>query len=321
MKRLTILICLLLILFVAIAGYPKQSTAIPDITNQEISLAFVGDVMLARSVGKKIASLGVDYPFSKTRHILSSADITFANLEGVLTGSKITGSSKAFIFCSPPSFGEGLQKGGIDIVSLANNHANDGGTKGLIETIETLEKLGIKYVGAGRNHLGARSLRIIEVKGKKIGFLAYTDLANSGLLAASATSSRPGVASAQTKAVFEEIKTAKRKVDLLVVSFHWGVEYQIGEPNARQKSLAYRCIDEGADMIVGHHPHVLQKVEVYKGKTIAYSLGNFVFDNHRPSRARTMILWIDWEPQTGKQKIKEIPGYIRQCRPELLSIK
>lgn len=314
-KLKAILILLILCVLLTSRAFTQKTQ------NQQISLAFVGDVMLARSVGKKIATLGVDYPFSKTGYILSSADIAFCNLEGALTGDRITGSSKAFIFCSPPSFGESLQKGGIDIVSLANNHANDCGTKGLIETIETLEKLGIKYVGAGRNYQEARSLRIIEVKGKKIGFLAYTDLSNVGLSAASATTTRPGVASVKTEAVFEEVRTAKKKVDLLVVSFHWGVEYQIGEPNARQRNLAYRCIDEGADIIVGHHPHVLQKVEVYQGKTIAYTLGNFVFDNHRPSRARTMILWIDWEPLTGKQKIKEIPSYIRQCRPELLSIK
>ena len=313
MRKLTITVVLLAIWILLSSNAFAQ-----EIQNQQISLAFVGDVMLARNVGKKIANLGIDYPFNKTRHILSSADIAFANLEGALTGDRITGSSKAFIFRSPPSFGESLVKGGIDIVSLANNHTNDGGTKGLLETIETLEGLGIRYVGAGRNYLEARSLRVIEVKGKKIGFLAYTDLANIGLSVASATSSRPGVASAQTAAVFDEIKTAKRKVDFLVVSFHWGVEYQIGEPNARQKNLAYSCIDEGADIIVGHHPHVLQKAEVYKGKTIAYSLGNFVFDNHRLSRARTMILWIDWDPDSGRQKISLIPCYIRSCRPEPL---
>lgn len=312
MRKLTIV----LILLTYWIFLTSNNAFAQEVQNQQISLAFVGDVMLARNVGKKIVNLGMDYPFSKTRHILSSADIAFANLEGALTGDRTTGSSKAFIFRSPPSFGKSLVKGGIDIVSLANNHANDGGTKGLIETIGTLERLGIKYVGAGRNHFEARSLRIIEVKGKKIGFLAYTDLANIGLSTASATSSRPGVASAQTKAIFDEIKAAKRKVDFLVVSFHWGVEYQIGEPNARQKNLAYSCIDEGADLIVGHHPHVLQKVEVYNGKTIAYSLGNFVFDNHRPSRAGTMILWVDWDPLTGKQKITQIPCYIRSCRPE-----
>lgn len=284
---------------------------------ETISLAFVGDVMLARNVGQKILQHGVNYPLAKVKSILSQADIAFGNLEGALTGNKVTGSSRAFIFCSPPGFGESLV-GSLDIVSLANNHANDGGAAGIIETIAALKKLRIVYVGAGRNFQEARSLRVIEMKGKKIGFLAYTDLANSGLSRASATATKPGVASATTKAVFDEIKTAKRKVDFLVVSLHWGVEYQIGEPNARQKNLAYKCIDYGADIIVGHHPHVLQKVEVYQGKTIAYSLGNFVFDNHRPSRAKTTILWLDWNPKTGEQKITQIPCYIRHCRPELV---
>ncbi len=287
-----------------------------EVPTQKISLAFVGDVMLARGVGRKILNYGNDYPFAKVKDILSKADIAFANLEGALTGKQVSGSSKVYIFCSPPSFGESLVKGGIDIVSLANNHAHDGGVKGLLETMGTLDKLGIKYVGAGRNSLEARSLRIIEVGGKRIGFLAYTDLSNIGLAVASATSSRPGVASARTEQVFEDIRQAKREVDLLVVSFHWGVEGQVGEPNSRQKSLAYRSVEEGADIIVGHHPHVLQKIEVYRDKTIAYSLGNFVFDSHSSPATRTMILWIDWFPQTGEQKITQIPCYIRSFRPE-----
>lgn len=232
-----------------------------------------------------------------------------------MTGKAVTGR---LIFRSPPFFVQSLVGGGIDIVFLANNHANDGGIQGIIETIETLRKAGIKYVGTGRDYYETRSLRIIEVRDRKIGFLAYTDLANIGLERAVATSNRPGVASARSKAVFDEISTAKRKVDLLVVSFHWGVEDQIDQPNKRQKDLAYRSIKEGADVVVGHHLHVLQKVEIYQGKTIAYSLGNFVFGSRRLARNRTMILWIDWNSKTKEQKIKLIPCYIRNGRPELV---
>lgn len=284
-----------------------------------ISLAFVGDVMLARGVGRQMLNHGIDYPFTKVKNVLTSADIAFANLEGALTGDRVTGSSSAFIFCSPGYFAQSLVSSGIDIVSLANNHANDGGGQGVINTMEILRKVGVKYVGAGQDYQEARSLRIIEVKGQKIGFLAYTDLANIGLAQAAATNARPGVASAQSKAVFADLQTARKKVDLLIVSFHWGSEYQIGEPNQRQKTLAYQCIAYGADIVIGHHPHVLQKVEVYGGKTIAYSMGNFVFDNHKPSRAKTMILWIDWHLKTGRQQIKEIPCYIKNCRPEIVN--
>jgi poly-gamma-glutamate synthesis protein (capsule biosynthesis protein) len=291
-----------------------------QVQKETINLAFVGDVMLARNVGKKIMSFGTSYPFAKTKDILAAADIAFANLEGVLSGTKVTGSSRAFIFCSPPYFGESLKNGGIDIVSLANNHSTDGGTKGLLEMLKTLSRLGIKYVGAGKNSLEARSLRIIETKGRKIGFLAYTDLSNIGLAAATATSRRAGVASARSTNLFSEIESAKKAVDFLIVSFHWGTEYQLGEPGARQKKLAYQCIDKGADVIIGHHPHVLQKIEIYHGKTIAYSLGNFVFDNHRPSRAKTMILQLQWNPAFNKQSISVIPCYIRSCRPLPLTI-
>ncbi|HEX9745992.1 MAG TPA: CapA family protein [bacterium] len=283
----------------------------PDIT---IRLAFVGDILLARGCGQKIQRYGIEYPFAEVKSILSSADIAFGNLEGTLTGTRVTGSRTDWTFRSPPEFGQSLVDGGFDIVTLANNHINDAGVSGITDTVQALQNLGIRYVGAGENISEARSLRIIDFNGLKIGFLAYTDIANIGLNFASATETRPGVASAQTDFIFEEIATAERKVDLLVVSYHWGNEYQTS-PSERQQFLAYNSIDSGADIVIGHHPHVLQRVEEYNGKTIAFSLGNFVFDSYRTVQTTSMILWIDWDSATGNQAYREIPCRITDFRP------
>jgi len=287
-----------------------------EIQNQKISLAFVGDILLAGQAGRIMQTQGTSYPFAKVAPILKESDLAFGNLECALTGNTITRNvpidgKKLFIFKTPPRFGKALVDGGIDIVSLANNHAMNGGKPGLIETMKTLKELGIIYVGAGSNLQEARSCRILEVKGRKIGFLAYADIGGP------AATSQPGIAVLKDtlSQVLEEVKTAKRKVDFLIVSFHWGIEGST-KPSARQKSVAQKVIDVGADIVIGHHPHVLHPVETYKGKTIAYSLGNFVFDNPRPICCKTMILWVDWNPITGNQNIIQMPCYIRSSQPE-----
>lgn len=306
MRKLAIRIVFSTILVLLIINVFAQA-----IQNQQISLAFVGDILLAGQAGRIMQKQGTSYPFSKVESILNRADLAFGNLECALTGNVVTrnvreGKKKRFVFKTPPRFGKALVDGGIDVVSLANNHTMDGGKQGLLETMKTLKSLGIVYVGAGQNSKEARSCRILEIKGRKIGFLAYTDIGGGGSVA---------VLKNTLSQVLEEVKTAKRKTDLLIVSFHWGIEGS-AKPSVRQKRIAYRVIDAGADIIIGHHPHVIQPVEIYKGKTIAYSLGNFVFDNPKPIYCKTTILWIDWDPSTGKQKITQIPCYIRSSRPE-----
>ena len=299
-RRLARGICLIVVFL-----FSSQSQAKPE----SLKLAFVGDILLAGQAGRIMQSRGTSYPLAKVAPILKRADLAFGNLECVLTGNTITrnvrvSGKKLFIFKTPPRFGKALVDGGIDVVSLANNHTMNGGKAGLIETMETLKKLGITYVGAGQNAKEARACRIIKVKGRKIVFLAYADIGGGDGVA---------ILKNTLRQVLEEVKAAKRKADLLVVSFHWGIEGST-KPSSRQKTIAYQIIDAGADMVIGHHPHVLQPIEVYKSKTIAYSLGNFVFDNPRPICSRTMILWIEVD-EDNKQKIKQIFCKIKNAQP------
>ncbi|MFY9484403.1 MAG: CapA family protein [Patescibacteria group bacterium] len=308
----------LVILFLGL-NHLSDSRPVAEQEKHSITLTFVGDVMLARGVGRKMLENGIDYPFAKVKPILKNSDICFGNLEGCLVGNTVTGSSKAFIFRSPPRFGQALRNVGFDVMSLANNHMFDGGRQGVVSTIETLENLAITPVGAGRNRSEARQPRFFEANGWKVAFFAYCDVFN--VPGSAATFNLPGVATVEPIAeMVEDIKAAKVQADLVVVSYHWGREYQIGKPNQRQQLIAAKAKQAGADIVVGHHPHVLQALEIDKDwKVVAYSLGNFVFDNHKPTRARTVILQITIEPNGGKT-INLLACQIIACQPRRISI-
>ncbi len=269
-----------------------------------LRMAFVGDILLAGLAGRMMERYGYEYPFAKVAPILKGADIAFGNLECALTGNVITrnvrqGGKKLFIFKVPPRFGKALVLGGFDVVSLANNHSLNGGLSGLRETQRTLENLGILYVGTG-------PLVVLEKAGWRVGFLAYSDIGP-----------RPPIASFKNlEKVLKEVGEGNKKVDILVVSLHWGREGS-GRPTESQRRIAHQIINAGADIIIGHHPHVLQEIEMYKGKTIAYSLGNFVFDNPKPPFTETMILKIEID-ETGRQKVEKVPCRIKSAQPSPL---
>jgi len=280
-----------------------------------LKLVFAGDVLLAGQAGQIMLKRGTAYPFAKVKPTLAKADLAFCNLECALTGKVVTrnvrrGKRKWFVFKAPPKLGQALVDGGIDVVSLANNHAMNGGRAGLLSTMDTLKSLDIKAVGAGRNQAEARSCRTFTVKGRTVSFLAYADIGGPA-----ATAREPGIArlGASLPQALKEIETAKRKADLVVVSYHWGVEGRT-KPSARQQTVAQQSIDAGADLVIGHHPHVLQPVMVYKGKTIAYSIGNFVFDNPRPIVCRSTLLQVEID-ENGKQRVEQIPCRIRNAQP------
>ena len=284
---------------------------------ETLSFAFVGDILLAGQAGRIMVSQNnINYPFAKAPQ-LKKADITFGNLECVLYGTVVrrnvrSGKNLGFMFTTPPKLGKSLVSAGFDIVSLANNHALDGGKTGLLSTIKTLDELGVIHAGAGKNRKEAYELKVIGSKGMKIGFLAFADLCNFSHC--EATDGGAGIAMIKNglAEALDLIERSRQKVDLLIVSVHWGIERQT-LPSVRQKMLAKKIIDAGADMIIGHHPHVLQPVEVYKGKIIAYSLGNFVFDNPKPVQRKTMILWVDYN--AGKLTYKKIPCTIINAQP------
>jgi poly-gamma-glutamate synthesis protein (capsule biosynthesis protein) len=237
----------------------------------------VGDVMLSRNVGVIITATGDPRaPFLKTVQILEEADITFCNLENPFYKEEQRNGDR-LVFGADPVTVEGLEYAGFDIVSLANNHFGDQGTDGMSFTLTHLTENGIGYTGAGENEVTAREPFIIERNGVKFAFLAYNDVESAIRKGYAATADRPGFAVLSRNNLIQDIQYAKERAHVVVVSIHWGVEYE-ETPTERQITYARLAIDSGASLVLGHHPHVIQPVEEYRGGFIFYSLGNFVFD-------------------------------------------
>jgi poly-gamma-glutamate capsule biosynthesis protein CapA/YwtB (metallophosphatase superfamily) len=240
---------------------------------QKVTFLAVGDICLAQGVEKKMAQKGRGYPFDALRPLLKQADIVFGNLECCLatSGRKVP---KTYNFRGHPRGALALREAGFTVVSLANNHSLDYGRVALAETLRHLNEQKVIPVGGGRTLAEAHAVRIVSVRGLRVGFLAYLGLFPSVL---PLHDNEPGLAMASLDAIRRDVRAARKKVDVLIVSLHAGEEYHFTH-SARQREMARAAIDAGADMVIGHHPHVVQDTEIYRGKPIFYSLGNFVFN-------------------------------------------
>ena len=249
-----------------------------------IEMIAVGDVMLARGVNRKIEEMGSNYPFEEIQEIISKADIAFCNLECAIS-QRATGKFENNNFCIKPENAKGLSFAGFDVVSLANNHMFDCEKKGILSTLEFLKDEKIKFAGGGKTAKEALRPAIIDLKNIRVGFLAFCAYPMDWIIL---EEDDPAIAFYNSSVAIEAVKQLKKKADVVVVSMHWGDEYK-KSPNSSQINIAHQLVDAGADLILGHHPHVLQEIEEYKDGIIAYSLGNFVFDQRKPETKRSMI--------------------------------
>lgn len=244
-------------------------------------LMFAGDVVLSDNVERHVRGR-TDYVFQQWKPG-READVFMVNLEHPVT-TATERVEKKFNFKMDPAYGATLLDGGITLVNVANNHIFDYGHQGMEDTMRFLDSLGIAYTGVGRNLAEARKPVVIRKKGWSVGFLGYF---GGGDYSAGRTTI--GFAPRYARFMVEDIRSLKRKVDYVVVNLHWGVE-RAPEPEDWQIRLAHRLVDAGADLIVGHHPHILQGIERYKNATIAYSLGNFVFGGNSRHTYETGVL-------------------------------
>ena len=274
-----------LTLLLTIEGFTKSISYSSEIISPEkktISVVLVGDIMLNRGVEYMMKTEGngdFRFPFSKIAKDLKKADILFGNLEGPISDKGIKVGS-IYSFRAEPEAIEGLTFAGFNLISLANNHAFDYGREALEDCLAKLSKAGIDYVGAGFNEgeaYGGRTPVIKEIEGTKIGFLAYTNLGPETWKATERNSGIAWINENDFEKIKKDIENAKSQADILIVSLHAGEEYA-AEPTQFQIEFSKAAIDAGADLVIGHHPHVVQKSEKYKDKWIFYSLGNFVFD-------------------------------------------
>lgn len=207
------------------------------------------------------------YFFQNVREILSADDLSIINMEGTLTESTDR-QEKTFAFKGDPKYTQILTEGSVEAANLANNHSKDYGEQSYTDTIQYLESAGITTFGYDRT-------AVMEIKGVKVGLVGIYVLADG---------------MGRQQQVIDNIQAVKNQgAQVVIVSFHWGTE-KSNYPDDTQKTLAHTAIDSGADLVLGHHPHVLQGIEKYKGKNIVYSLGNFCFGGNRnPSDKDTMI--------------------------------
>lgn len=267
----------------------QEETTTPEPTAEPISItvSMVGDCTLGTDVNfDQSTSFDAFYQmkndpgyfFQKVKDIFTADDLTVANMEGTLTTSNDR-QQKTFAFKGDPSYTEILTQGGVEATNLANNHSHDYGDQSYEDTIQYLEAAGITTFGYDRT-------AVIDVKGIKVGLIGIYEL-KDGL--------------GRQQQVIDTIQAVKDQgAQVIIVSFHWGTE-KSNIPDDIQKTLAHLAIDQGADLVVGHHPHVLQGIEKYQGKNIVYSLGNFCFGgNKNPSDKDTMIFQQTFTVENGE---------------------
>jgi poly-gamma-glutamate synthesis protein (capsule biosynthesis protein) len=252
---------------------PPEPTATPD--TRPVSVAVTGDIMLARTVNQQMLASHDQFPFNFTGDRLRSYDVTIGNLECVVSalGTPIPG--KPFTFEADPLGFQRLAAAGFDIVSVANNHSGDYGKGAFTDMLAHLPAWGISPVGGGVNRQLAHRPVYRYVHSTLLGVLAYCEIEPPDF---AATDTTPGHAWLTEEALKADIAAARPNCDFLITFMHWGYEGHLDEDPATQQYFARAAIEAGADLVVGCHPHVIQPHELYNGKLIVYSLGNFVFD-------------------------------------------
>lgn len=251
-----------------------------------VRLLFAGDVYLSDHVLEAYeAAGGIDGVLSQGYQAeIQAADYFVTNEEFPFSTRGTPAPDKQFTFRVHPEKVKLMQEMGIDLVTLANNHALDYGCDAMLDTIDTLDRAGIRHVGAGKNLAEARKPAIVELNGRTFAFIGATRVYPEADWAAGTDSAGMFSAYDGGAQLAEEVKAAKQQADYVIAYVHWGIERE-EMPNEVQKSIAHRLVDAGADLVVGAHPHVLQGIEYYQGVPIAYSLGNFVFGSSIPSTA------------------------------------
>ena len=261
---------------------------------QPVRLLFSGDIYLSDHVLNAYDRAGdisgvLDDGY---RSLIGEADYFAANQEFPFSSRGQQAPDKQYTFRLPESRVSLMNEIGVDLVTLANNHALDFGTDALLDTVSALDQAGILHVGAGADSEAARQPAIVDVNGVRVGFIGASRVIPVASWTAGASS--PGMLTAYDPALLvQTIQETRPLCDYLVVLIHWGVE-RAEMPVDHQTSLGRQCIDAGADLVVGSHPHVLQGIEYYRGKPIVYSLGNFIFGSSIP---RTALLEVSLTPR------------------------
>lgn len=273
-------------------------------SGERLLIHFAGDTIFSSKVAEKLEKEGYDYPYRYVRDLFQNDDLSVVNLETPVTDGGTAAENKTFVFKSSPKALPELAKAGVEAVNLANNHTLDQGVEGLLDTIAHLKESKLHFVGAGKNSTEAYAPVYIERKGIVIALCGFTRVIPESHWAAG---KGPGVAAAyDASQAVKAIQSARKKADLVLVSVHWGKE-RTTKLEEHQTSLAHQFIDAGADLVIGGHPHVLQGLENYKGKWIAYSTGNFIFTKSKDPKTWETAVFAAECSRSGNCDLKLIP--------------
>jgi poly-gamma-glutamate synthesis protein (capsule biosynthesis protein) len=283
-------------------------------------IVFGGDVMLARNVERSIRGNNRDwvYPFAAIAPFVHDSEIAFCNLESPISG-RGTAIEKRYLFNAPPEAVQGLAHARFDVVSLANNHILDYGLEAMDDTVRNLTQAGIRPLGLTAKNEPQTPV-VLERNGVRVGFLGYVDPESPFADAKEFAGFDRGPAKASFENVKRDIDALRPNCDIIVVSVHWGIEYEPA-PDERQRAIGRYAIDQGAGIVAGHHPHVQQPIERYGPGVILYSLGNLVFDqwSRKPTREAKLVR-ITVTREGGVLAVEELPAAIVrnewQTRPE-----
>jgi poly-gamma-glutamate synthesis protein (capsule biosynthesis protein) len=256
------------------------------LTTRDLTIAAVGDVTPGEQVAPTVAALGGAYPWGEAGPVLSAADLATANLEGVVSAGGTPVPDKLYHLRGPRAVLQGAaEAGGLDVLTLANNHTGDFGDSALLDTLAAAHAAGLETVGAGANLAAAHRAVVLEAGGLRIAFLGYSDVNPLGF---PATSTSPGIARAE--GIAEDVRRARLRADVVVCWFHWGIELH-AEPNQQQRTLAEVALAAGAQIVLGAHPHVFGRIDRPRPHTlVAWTLGNFVFPAGSGASVRSGIL-------------------------------
>jgi len=275
----------------------KQVIKEKNMNNKQVRLRAVGDIRVDRDNPDSLMAL--------VAPTLNDADITFGQLEASYSTRGQIAINLTPGFRTDPRNVPAIARAGIKVMSVASNHSADYGHDAFLDTIKYLTDNGIRVIGGGKNIAEARTPAVFDIRGNKIALLAYNAILQPGY---EAREKKPGMAPLRVKtfyeqldwqpgtpakvwtianpddvaAILEDVKKAKALADIVVVNIHWGVHYMVGHLAMYQIDVGHKVMDAGADVILGHHAHNLGPIEMYKGKPIFYSLGNFAFDYRTP---------------------------------------
>ncbi len=273
---------------------PVPVNVVESGTEESVTLLFGGDLMFDRYIRTQMNRFGADFPLAELRTTLAQADMVIANLEGPITEqpsvseTSVIGARENYIFTFDPAVAQVLRDAPIDLVNLGNNHILNFGEEGVKTTHQALDRAGVAWFGSPLASDDTRFF-VRDIRGTRVAFVNYNQFGKDGRSRA-----------------FADIARANTQADFVVLYTHWGTEYV--PVTEATRALAHRFVEAGVDVLIGSHPHVVQEHEVYQGKPIYYSLGNFVFDQYFDTATQQgLLVRVSLKKETGDIETEEIP--------------